>query len=165
MRLWVAELPKLHKISVLGFQMIHKQFMQRINLWILPPTIQGTKRHQGTLNSAYWIEATCSCTHKGTNHTRNMTFRKVDQPLSNFQHKPENTRFWTLLLVNHKDRTQALNICLSSTHSLVGQTHPQIITFMATSSEYCTMPAIQHLKLSSTWKSGNICSTPQATSS
>ena len=43
--------------------------------------------------------------HKSINHTTYMAFLKVDQPLVNFQHKPNNTDFEAITLVNHKDST------------------------------------------------------------
>jgi len=54
--------------------------------------------------------------HKSINHTTYMAFLKVDQPLVNFQHKPNNTDFEALTLVNHKDSTGTKDICQAHTH-------------------------------------------------
>jgi hypothetical protein len=44
-----------------------------------------------------------------------MAFLKVDQPIVNFQHKPNNTDFEALTLVNHKDSTGTKDLFVKQT--------------------------------------------------
>jgi len=77
--------------------------------------------------------------HKSINHTTYTAFLKVDQPLVNFQHKPNNTDFEALTLVNHKDSTCTKDLFVK--HTLISGLDTPTNHHFCASLEYCSNTA------------------------
>jgi hypothetical protein len=68
-----------------------------------------------------------------------MAFLKVDQPIVNFQHKPNNTDFEALTLVNHKDSTGTKDLFVKHTLISGPDTHKSsLLCFFRILQQYST---------------------------